>query len=99
MIKLIRKLKALPALDRYVIFSITFTIVYTIAEFVMTLVTSISHDVLTECVYKFFVGEVVVCGLIKIFKLIPTSRKVIRQKLEDAVGFELKEDECIDDGK
>ena len=98
MIKLIRKLKALPALDRYVIFSITFTIVYTIAEFVMTLVTGISHDVLTECVYKFFVGEVVVCGLIKIFKLLPSPKDTIKQKLENSLGYEIG-DVYIDDDR
>jgi len=91
MIKLMRKLISLPALDRYVIFSITFTIVYTIVEFVMTLVTGISHDVLTEWVYKFFAGEVIMCALIKIFKLAPKSTVI--EKLENAIGFQVEEED------
>ena len=97
MLNLIRKIKSLPALDKYVIFSITFTIVYTWAEFIVSVVTSIQHDVLTECVYKFFVGEVIVCGLIKIFKLVPKS--TIIEKLENAIGFSLQEDAECDDGR
>ena len=56
-------------LTRYVVFSISFVIVYTIAEFIVSTITGISHDQLTTCVYGFFAGEVVVCGLIKIFKI------------------------------
>ena len=97
MIKLIHKLKALPGLDKYVIFSIGFTILYSICEFVVSVVTGISHDVLTEWVYKFFAGEVVVCGLIKIFKLAPKS--TIIEKLESAIGFQMEEEELIDDDK
>lgn len=56
-------------LTKYVVFSISFVIVYTIAEFVLSIITGVSHETLTTCVYGFFAGEVVVCGLIKIFKL------------------------------
>lgn len=56
-------------LTKYVVFSISFVIVYTISEFIVSTITGISHDQLTTCVYGFFDGEVVVCGLIKIFKL------------------------------
>lgn len=96
--KLKLHIKRLPGLDKYVIFSIVFTIVYTIFEFICTLVTSISHDVLTECVYRFFAGEVIVCGLIKIFKIAPKSRVI--DKLEQVVGFSLNEEDVqCDDGK
>ena len=96
--KWVLKISNLPALDKYVIFSITLTIVYTVLEFIFTLVTRISHDILTEYVYKFFAGEVIVCGLIKIFKLAPKSRVI--DKLEEVVGFSLREEdtEC-DDGR
>lgn len=97
MLNLIRKIKSLSALDKYVIFSIAFTIVYSIFEFIFTLVTTLSHDVLTECVYRFFAGEVIVCGLIKIFKLAPKSALV--EKLEQMTGFSVQEDIECDDGK
>ena len=64
-----RKRKEFHALTAYVVMSITITLIYTIAEFIISTITGISHDVLTGCVYAFFAGEVVICGLIKIFKL------------------------------
>jgi len=89
--KLKLHIKKLPGLDKYVIFSIVFTIAYTIFEFICTLVTSISHDVLTECVYRFFAGEVIVCGLIKIFKIVPLNN--VKNKLNEAVGFLLEQEQ------
>ena len=59
----------ISALDKYVVFSIGITILYTIVEFVFSTITGTSHDTLTTCVYAFFAGEIVTSGLIKIFKL------------------------------
>ena len=59
----------LSGLDKYVIFSIGVTLVYTVAEFITSTVTGVSKDTLSTCVYGFFAGEIVVAGLIKIFKL------------------------------
>ena len=87
---MIYKIKSLSNLDRYVIFSISFTIVYTTLEFTFSTITGISHDVLTECVYKFFVGEVIVCALIKIFKIVPMNN--VKNKLNEAVGFLLEQE-------
>ena len=56
-------------LTKYVVFSITFVILYTIIEFVVSTITGIPHDTLTTCVYGFFAGEVVSCALLKIFKI------------------------------
>lgn len=64
-------------LDKYIIFSISFTILYTICEFIVSIFSGISHDVLTTCVYGFFAGEIVTCGLIKIFKLRLTDKSDI----------------------
>ena len=61
--------KKVSALDKYVVFSIGITILYTIVEFVFSTITGTSHDTLTTCVYAFFAGEIVTSGLIKIFKL------------------------------
>ena len=62
-------MKRLPTLDKYVIFSISVTLIYTVVEFVVSSVTGIAHDTLSQCVYGFFAGEIVVAGLIKIFKI------------------------------
>lgn len=61
--------EATHALTLYVVFSIMVVLIYTLAEFIVSTITNTSHDTLTTCVYGFFAGEVVVCGLIKIFKL------------------------------
>lgn len=63
------KRKKMPSLSKYMVFSIGFVVLYTIAEFIVSTKYKVSHDVLTGCVYGFFGGEVVTCGLIKIFKL------------------------------
>ena len=91
------KWKERPSLDKYVIFSITVAIIYSIVEFVVSTITGISHDVLTEKVYTFFTGEVIVCALIKIFKLAPSKDEII-QKLEGITGFSFDR-EYTDDGK
>ena len=93
-----KKLQERPSLDKYVIFSISVAIIYSTVEFIFSTLTGITHDVLTECVYKFFAGEVVVCALIKIFKLV--SHSSIVEKLEQVTGFSFaQEDNIIDDGK
>lgn len=63
------KIGTIKDLTKYVVFSITIVILYTIAEFIVSTITGISHEVLTGCVYGFFAGEICLCGLIKIFKI------------------------------
>lgn len=57
------------SLTLYVVFSILVLIVYTIVEQIISTKFGISHDTLTTCFYAAFGGEVMMCGLIKIFKL------------------------------
>lgn len=64
-----KMIKSARDLTKYVVFSICLVIVYTVVEFIVSTVTGVSHDTLSTCVYSFFGGEVVTCGLIKIFKL------------------------------
>lgn len=64
----------LHGLDKYVIFSISITLLYTVAEFITSTITGVSKDTLSTCVYGFFAGEIVVAGLIKIFKLHKEAR-------------------------
>ena len=62
-------MKKLHGLDKYVIFSISVVLIYTIAEFVTATLTGIEKATLSTCVYGFFAGEIVTAGLIRIFKL------------------------------
>ena len=64
-----QKIGTIKDLTKYVVFSIGFVVLYTIAEFIVSTITGIHHEVLTGCVYGFFAGEIVLCGMIKIFKL------------------------------
>lgn len=62
------KLEQMP-LSIYVCLSLGLIIIYSIVELVISTITGVSHDTLTTCFYAVFGGEVVTCGLIKIFKL------------------------------
>lgn len=64
-----RKIGTIENLTKYVIFSISVVIIYTIAEFIVSTITGISHDTLSTCVYGFFGGELVLLAMIKIFKI------------------------------
>lgn len=57
------------SLTKFVVFSISVVILYTIVEMVVSSITGISHDTLTTCFYSVFGGEILTCALIKIFKL------------------------------
>lgn len=63
------KKRKLSGLDKYVIFSLSFVLVYTVAEFVVSTVTGIEKATLSTCVYGFWAGEVISCSLIKVFKI------------------------------
>ncbi len=69
MTKIKQSLSNAKDLTKYVVFSISFVVLYTITEFIVSTITNVSHETLTTCVYGFFAGEVCVAGLIKIFKL------------------------------
>lgn len=64
-----RRKKRLSGLDKYVIFALCVTLIYTLAEFITATVTGVEKSTLTMAVYGFWAGEIVTCGLIKIFKL------------------------------
>ena len=64
-----KKIGTLKDLTKYVIFSIAVVIIYTIAEFVVSTITGIHHEILSGCVYGFFGGELVLLAMIKIYKL------------------------------
>ena len=62
-------MKKLNGLDKYVIFSISVLLIYTIVEMIISTVSGISHDTVTTALYACFGGEILSCALIKIFKL------------------------------
>lgn len=63
------KKKKLTSLDKYVIFSFTILIAYSMAEFITSTITGISHDTLTVSLYGAFGGELLLCAMIKKYKL------------------------------
>ena len=61
--------KKLSGLDKYVIFSLTILLLFTVAEFVTSTITGVEKSTLCTCVFSCFGGEILSCCLIKIFKL------------------------------
>lgn len=64
-----KRIGTLKDLTKYVMFSIAFVIVYSIAEFIVSTITGVHHEILTGCVYGFFGGELVLTAFLKIFKI------------------------------
>lgn len=64
-----RKRSVTKSLTRYVVFSIAMLLIYTtVALYFLWLEKPLDSD-LTTGVFGFFGGEIVMCGLIKLFKL------------------------------
>ena len=57
------------ALGKYIIFSFTILIIYSVCEFVFSTITGFSHDTLTVALYGAFGGELLLCAVIKKYKL------------------------------
>ena len=66
--KLKDRLQAIP-LANYIVFSIIIILIYSIAEFIFSTITGVSHETLTTCVYAFFGTEIASCAFIKVYKL------------------------------
>lgn len=62
------KLQQIP-LANYIVFSIIIILIYSIAEFIFSTLTGVSHETLTTCVYAFFGTEIASCAFIKVYKL------------------------------
>jgi hypothetical protein len=62
------RLQAIP-LANYIVFSNIIILLYSIAEFVFSTITGVSHETLTTCVYAFFGTEIASCAFIKVYKL------------------------------
>ncbi len=64
-----RKKKKMKGLDKYVVFCFVSLIIYTIVQTVVTIKTGVESSTLTTCFFSVFGGEVLLCALIKKFKL------------------------------
>lgn len=70
-----KKKKKIGALDKYIIFSFTCIIIYTIAEHWILVKTGMTLDHLSTLFYGVFGGEVLICALIKKLKLKQEKKK------------------------
>lgn len=61
--------KLSKSLDKYIIFSFSCIILYTIVNILLALRTGMEMSVLTSCIFAFFGGEILSCAMIKKFKL------------------------------
>lgn len=68
-LSMINKFNDSETLTKFVIVSLIIVILYSVCEFIVSTVTSVSHDVLTACIFALFGTEIAVCGFIKIFKI------------------------------
>lgn len=59
----------MSGLDKFVIFSFSVLIIYAVIEFIFSIITGVSHDTLTVAVYGAFGGELLLCAVIKKYKL------------------------------
>ena len=87
--KIKSKFKNVKALDVYVTFSILSLIVYTVISQILSVYYGVILDTLTTCFFGFFGGEIVTCGLIKIFKL---KDKEKNSENIDGVGWQFNKD-------
>ena len=66
---MIRIFMSQKTLTKFVIASLLIVIIYSICEFIFSIITGVSHEVLTTCIFALFGTEIAACGLIKIFKI------------------------------
>ena len=64
-----KKRKKISALDKYVIFSFSVLLIYTIAQTIVSIKTEMELSTLTTCFFTAFGGEILMCALIKRLKL------------------------------
>ena len=83
-----KKSKKLNGLDKYVIFSISCMVIYTIAVLTILCFTGYTDSTLTTCFFGFFGGEIVTCALIKIFKLTKVKKESQDVEEEEIVPFD-----------
>ena len=63
------KRKKTRALDKYVIFSISILLIFTVSQMVITAITGTEQSTLITCFFACFGGELFLCAMIKRLKL------------------------------
>lgn len=63
------KKKKLSGLDKYLIFSFTCLIIFTIVMIIVQTITGVMQDTLITCFFSAFGGELLMCALIKRLKI------------------------------
>lgn len=63
------KRKRTKTLDKYVVFSITILLIFTVSQMVITAITGIEQSTLITCFFACFGGELFLCAMIKRLKL------------------------------
>lgn len=66
----ISKKKKLAKLTKFLLSSIAIILIYSILEFICSIITGMTHDTLTTCIFAFFGTELASCTLVKIFNII-----------------------------
>lgn len=61
--------RKISALDKYVIFSFTCLLVFTVVIICVQTITGMTQDTLTTCFFSAFGGELLLCAMIKRLKL------------------------------
>ena len=87
--KRMKKEKKNSALDKYLIFSLSFIVIYTIAHTIIFALTGVEATTLDILVYGFFGTELCFCFLIKRFKLHEEARIVLTKKKNDDFDINL----------
>lgn len=78
--------KKLNGLDKYIIFSFTSLIIYTIGAYFVLIKTSLSLDLLTSLFFATFGGEILICALIKKLKLKQKPSEKQNQEEEEIIN-------------
>lgn len=63
------KIKEMSTLDKYLIFSFSCLIVFTIVMVIVQTVTGVMQDTLITCFFAAFGGELLMCAMIKRLKI------------------------------
>lgn len=74
-------------LDKYLIFSVTVLIIYTIVEQVLCGVFGYERSTLTTCFYAAFGGEILSCVVIKVFNIKNETDNKEPEKPMDEIEF------------
>ncbi len=85
-----RRRKKMDTLDKYLVFCFTVLLLYIIAHTIIFAITGQEATTLTVSVFACFSGELILCALIKKFKL-HEEFKIIKGQKNDSDDFTVDE--------